>query len=131
MGLFRAAGSSFMGGGIATMHYIGMAAMRLPPMCQYSSVLVSISVVLAIVISFVALWLTFHFRGDTTGGSWLKSVSPLAIGATIPVTHYTGPIAANFVPASLGQRELAHSVSVSFLGGGGIFVVAFVVLGLV
>jgi two-component system, sensor histidine kinase and response regulator len=132
MGLFRAAvGSSFMGGGIATMHYIGMAAMRLPPMCQYSSVLVSISVVLAIVISFVALWLTFHFRGDTTGGSWLKSVSPLAIGGAIPVTHYTGMIAASFVPASLSQRELAHSVSVSFLGGGGIFVVAFVVLGFV
>src|ERR1017187_7069729 len=34
MGLLQATiGSLFMGGGIATMHYIGMAAMRLPAMC--------------------------------------------------------------------------------------------------
>src|SRR6266852_8656447 len=40
MGLFRAlAGSLFMGGGIAAMHYIGMAAMRLPAMCRYSPAL--------------------------------------------------------------------------------------------
>src|SRR5438128_7155779 len=29
------AGSAIMGGGIATMHYTGMAAMRLPAMCSY------------------------------------------------------------------------------------------------
>src|ERR1700736_6605071 len=35
MGVIRASlGSSFMGGGIATTHYIGMAAMRLPAMCH-------------------------------------------------------------------------------------------------
>src|SRR5712675_3413699 len=28
-------GSAVMGGGIATMHYTGMAAMRLPAMCSY------------------------------------------------------------------------------------------------
>ena len=32
-----AAGSVFMGAGIATMHYVGMAAMRLTGMCHYSS----------------------------------------------------------------------------------------------
>jgi two-component system, sensor histidine kinase and response regulator len=37
MGLFRAiVGSVFMGSAIAGMHYIGMAAMRLPAMCHYS-----------------------------------------------------------------------------------------------
>src|SRR3984893_19126431 len=91
MGLFRAAvGSIFMGSGIAAMHYIGMAAMRLPAMCHYSTALVVGSAVLAIVISFVALWLTFHFRGDTTAGGWLKGVSALVMGAAIPVMHYTG-----------------------------------------
>ena len=53
-----------MGGGIASMHYIGMEAMRLPAMCSYSVPLVSLlSAVLAIVISFVALWLSFALRG--------------------------------------------------------------------
>src|SRR5882724_9544282 len=36
MGWFRAlAGSVLMGAGIASMHYIGMAAMRLPAICRF------------------------------------------------------------------------------------------------
>src|ERR1700681_877791 len=102
MGLFQATvGSIFMGGGIAAMHYIGMEAMRLPAMCHYSPALVIVSAVLAIVISFVALWLTFHFRGDTTAGGWLKGVSALVMGAAIPVMHYTGMAAATFSPSTL------------------------------
>jgi two-component system sensor histidine kinase/response regulator len=57
-------GSVVMGSGIAAMHYIGMAAMRLSAMCSYSSGLVILSVVLAVGISLVALWLTFHFRDE-------------------------------------------------------------------
>src|SRR3979409_2496007 len=44
MGAFRAlAGSVLMGAGIASMHYIGMGAMRLPAVCQFSSFLVVLS----------------------------------------------------------------------------------------
>ena len=38
-------GGLLMGSGIATMHYVGMYAMRLPAMCQYSSRLVTLSVI--------------------------------------------------------------------------------------
>ena len=38
----------FMGAGIASMHYIGMEAMRLPAMCSYSWGLVWLSAALAI-----------------------------------------------------------------------------------
>src|ERR1700739_338919 len=56
MGACRAvAGSALMGAGIAGMHYIGMAAMRLPAMCQYNSFLVVLSVVFAVLISLAAL----------------------------------------------------------------------------
>ncbi len=49
MGWPRAlAGSAIMGGGIATMHYTGMAAMRLPATCSYDLRLLILSVVLAI-----------------------------------------------------------------------------------
>ena len=51
-----------IGLGIAATHYIGMGAMRLPAMCRYSAELVILSVVLAIFISWTALWLTFHLR---------------------------------------------------------------------
>src|SRR6202040_1046241 len=48
MGAFRTfGGSSLMGAGIAGMHYIGMAAMRLPAMCHFNSFLVVVSVMFA------------------------------------------------------------------------------------
>src|SRR5271156_4721342 len=49
MGLYRAAaGSVFMGAAIASMHYIGMAAMRLPARCTFSIPIVAASVALAV-----------------------------------------------------------------------------------
>jgi two-component system, sensor histidine kinase and response regulator len=132
MGFFRAAvGSMIMGGGIASMHYIGMEAMRLPAMCRYSPALVIASVVFAIMISFVAIWLAFHFRGVTTSGGWRKNASALVMGAAIPVMHYTGMAAARFTPAEMNPQEQLHSVSISFLSVVGICVVTFAILGIV
>src|SRR5437660_5864995 len=63
MGWFRAlAGSLLMGAGIASMHYIGMAAMRLAAICQFNSFLVGLSVVLGVPISVSALFLLFYVR---------------------------------------------------------------------
>jgi NO-binding membrane sensor protein with MHYT domain len=71
MGASRAvAGSVLMGAGIASMHYTGMAAMRLPAICRFSSSLVVMSVVFAVLISFAALWITFHFREEKKGIGW-------------------------------------------------------------
>ncbi len=123
------AASPVMGGGIAAMHYIGMAAMRMPGMCHYSTVLVGLSVVLAVVISLVALWLTFHFRGDTKGVSWAKLLSALAMGAAIPVMHYTGMAAVTF-SSSDARPELSYAVDISSLGTVAIVTVTFLVLGL-
>jgi two-component system sensor histidine kinase/response regulator len=131
MGLFRAIlGSIFMGSGIAGMHYIGMAAMRLPAVCQYSRVTVAISVALAMVISLVALWLTFHFRGETKSGGWRKALSAVVMGAAVPVMHYTGMAAASFTPAMSGHGDLAYALSISSLGVVSIILVTFMVLGL-
>jgi two-component system, sensor histidine kinase and response regulator len=131
MGLSRAvAGSLFMGSGIAGMHYIGMAAMRLPATCHYSPGVVAISVVLAILISFVALWLTFHFREETRSGGWRKALSAVVLGAAIPVMHYTGMAAASFTPSMSGDGGLSHALGISSLGTTGIIVVTFMVLGL-
>ena len=57
-------GSIFMGSGIASMHYIGMAAMRVPAEISYNMALVAFSVVLAIVSSLVALILDFSVRDE-------------------------------------------------------------------
>src|SRR6266478_3523870 len=112
MGVIRASlGSILMGSGIAAMHYIGMAAMRLPAMCHYSLALVTLSVVLAIVISLVALFLTFYFRGETTAWSWRKMLSALVMGAAIPVMHYSGMAAASFTASPTEHQDLSHAVN--------------------
>src|SRR5438270_7677459 len=87
-------GSAIMGGGIATMHYTGMAAMRLPAMCSYDPWLLTLSVAFAIVISLAAIWLTFHFREEAKGSAAWKAVSAVVMGAAIPAMHYTGMAAA-------------------------------------
>ncbi len=133
MGLIRASiGSVFMGGGIATMHYTGMAAMRLSAMCRWSPSLVVLSVVLAVVISFVALLLTFYFREEKSAWSWPKISSAVVMGAAIPIMHYTGMAAATFIGTTptQAQSDAAHAISVSSLSIAGIIVVTFMVLGL-
>src|SRR5579864_7455203 len=130
MGASRAvAGSVLMGAGIASMHYIGMAAMRLPAICQFNSSLVVMSVVFAILISFAALWITFHFRDEKKGIGWEKLAGAVVMGAAIPVMHYTGMAAASFMPSGM-PADLSHAVSISTLGTAGIAAVTFVVLGL-
>src|SRR5882757_3128553 len=130
MGWFRAlAGSVVMGAGIASMHYIGMAGMRLPAICQFNSFLVVLSVVFAVLISLAALWIAFHFRDEKTGIGWEKLAGAVVMGAAIPVMHYTGMAAASFTASGM-PVDLSHAVSISTLGTAGIAAVTLIVLGL-
>ena len=122
-------GSLLMGTGIAGMHYIGMAAMRLPATCQFNSFLVVLSVVFAITISLAALWITFRLREEKTGNGPQKLAGAIVMGAAIPVMHYTGMAAARFSLSSV-PPDLSHAVGISTLGTAGISAVTFVVLGL-
>jgi PAS domain S-box-containing protein len=129
MGPLRIAmGGLLMGTGIAAMHYVGMHAMRLPATCQYSLRLVTLSVILAIVISLVALLLTFQFRAEIKT-SWRKLASAMLMGAAIPVMHYTGMAAASFRPTAV-PLDLTHAVKISSIGVVGIGGVAFMTLSL-
>jgi PAS domain S-box-containing protein len=130
MGVSQAvAGSALMGAGIAGMHYIGMAAMRLPALCLFNSFLVILSVVFAVLISLAALWIAFHFRDEKTGIGWEKLAGAAVMGAGISVMHYTGMAAASFIPSGV-PADLSHAVSISTLGTAGIADVTFIVLGL-
>ena len=122
-------GGLLMGAGIAAMHYIGMDAMRLPAMCHYSAGIVFLSVVLAIVISLVALWLTFQLRTESRNIGWRKLASTLLMGAAIPAMHYTGMAAVTFTPMAL-QADLRHAVGITLLGTVGIAAVALLILSL-
>jgi two-component system sensor histidine kinase/response regulator len=127
--MFAATGGSIlMGGGIATMHYLGMSAMRLPAMCVYSPGVVALSVLLGVIISFAAIRLTFDVRGQTSQWSWQKSRNAVLMGLAIPVVHYAGMAGVTFLPAPLSDSDLKHAVSISDLGVAGIALGTFVIL---
>jgi two-component system, sensor histidine kinase and response regulator len=132
MGLLQAiGGSAFMGSGIASMHYIGMEAMRLPAMCSYSWGLVVLSGALAMVISFVALWLTYFLRDQLSSWGWRKLACAVVMGAAIPVMHYVGMAAVSFMPAPPQAASFSHAIKISDLGLACILIVTLVILGLV
>ena len=130
MSAFRAfAGSVLMGAGIASMHYIGMAAMRLPAITHYNSFLVVLSVVLAVLISLAALWITFHLRDEKAATGWRKIAGAVVMGAAIPIMHYTGMAAAHFTSSGM-PADLSRAISISALGTAGIVAATLLVLGL-
>ena len=130
MSLGRAiAGSIVMGAGIAAMHYIGMEAMRSTAMCHYDARLVALSIVLAMVISFVALRLAFLSRDDKKNASLRKLLSATVMGLAIPVMHYTGMAAASFTADGM-VPDMSHATSITTLGVAGITIVTLMILSL-
>ncbi len=95
-------GGVLMGIGIASMHYTGMAAMRMSPPVRYDPALFALSIVIAMIASWAALWIAFQLRGETLlSGFWRKAGSALLMGAAICGMHYTGMAAAIFPPHSM------------------------------
>jgi diguanylate cyclase (GGDEF)-like protein/PAS domain S-box-containing protein len=119
------AGSVVMGGGIAAMHYIGMAAIRCEAAIIYDRRIVALSIVLAIAISMVALQLAFRLRDEST--TWRKMISALVMGSAIPLMHYTGMWAAGFHVSGIAP-DLAHTIGISTIGVVSVSVSSFVVL---
>ena len=93
------AGAALMGVGIASMHYTGMAAMRMSPPIQYDPALFVASVAIAAGASLAALWMAFQLRQKYSGAAILgKLGSALIMGLAIAGMHYTGMAAARFAP---------------------------------
>jgi len=110
-----AGASVVMGSGIVTMHYVGMDAMRLPAKMIWNDALVTLSVGIAVIVSFVAIFLAFRFREDTREVSPLKITSAVVMGFAVFAMHYTGMAAVAFVPATMAVN-LSGAVAVSALG---------------
>jgi len=95
-------GSVLVGLGIASMHYAGMAAMRMSPPIDYDSLLVFASIVIAIFAAWIALQLAFRLPRTHTFMVFLaKFGSAIVLGAGIAGMHYTGMAAARYAPDSI------------------------------
>jgi PAS domain S-box-containing protein len=119
-------GSIFMGAGIAGMHYIGMAAMRLPAVTRYSPLLVTCSILLAILFSIIALLMAFDLREETRWSVPRRLGSATVMGVAVSAMHYTGMAAASFIPAS--PPDLSHAVSISPFGNSAVVIAALIML---
>lgn len=121
-------GSLVMGAGIATMHYTGMAAMRHTAVAIWDTRFVVLSVVIAVVVSAVALTLAFrHGHAPSEAWTWRKAASAVLMGAAIPSMHYTGMAAATFFSTDV-PLDLAKTMSMSELGADAIAVATIVIL---
>ncbi|MEU1039281.1 MHYT domain-containing protein [Streptomyces sp. NPDC005551] len=78
-------GGTITGLGVATMHYLGMAGMRLNGKLEYNTFTVSASVVIAVVAATAALWAA----GQVRGFLWSVGAS-LVMGLAVSGMHYTG-----------------------------------------
>ena len=85
----------FAGLGVATMHYMGMAAMQMDATISYDPLLFTASIVIAVVAATAALWLAFNLEAV-----WHKVAAAFIMGAAIGGMHYTGMAATIFTPLS-------------------------------
>ncbi|RFU85230.1 hypothetical protein DY218_18200 [Streptomyces triticagri] len=83
MALFT--GGTITGLGVASMHYLGMAGMRLSGTLEYDTPTVALSVVIAVVAATAALWAAVQVRGI----AWSLAAS-LVMGLAVSGMHYTG-----------------------------------------
>ena len=91
---------AIMGAGIATMHYTGMAALRLDALVMYYLSWWLLSIVNAIVCSTIAIWLVFRLGGGNS--LVLKAIAALVMGVAICGMHYTGMYATVCVSTGAG-----------------------------
>jgi PAS domain-containing protein len=108
------------------MHYIGMAAMRLPAVTRFSALLVTCSISLAILFSLIALLTAFDLREETRWSVPRRLGSATLMGVAVSAMHYTGMAAASFIPAS--PPDLSHAVSIPPLGDSAVAIAALIML---
>jgi NO-binding membrane sensor protein with MHYT domain len=118
-----AAAGVFMGGGIATMHYIGMTALHASAHMEHAPGLVVGSVAVAIAASGLALWLA-----GGRGGRPPLLLSATAFGIAITGMHYTAMAGLTVFPHTVPPSG-APALSTDLLAIV-VAIVAFVVSGI-
>jgi NO-binding membrane sensor protein with MHYT domain/two-component sensor histidine kinase len=94
-------GGTLIGVAIVSMHYTGMAAMKLVPPIRYDPWVVILSIFIAVAASVLALWSAFELRFENFFSAfWKRAGSAVIQGSAIYGMHYTGMAAAAFAPGS-------------------------------
>ena len=104
-------GGVIIGCGVASMHYIGMSAIRVQDSLTYDPMLVAASVIIAVIAGTAALWaaLRLHSLVSTFAAS-------LIMGVAVSGMHYTGMAALRVYPEpGVSVSTSATASAIAFL----------------
>ncbi|WP_394695221.1 putative bifunctional diguanylate cyclase/phosphodiesterase [Pseudoxanthomonas japonensis] len=104
-------GAVVMGLGIAAMHYVGMAAMRMDPAIIYRPLWFSASLLIAIVAAGAALVIAYRLRDNAHHERLHRLLAAGVMGVAIVGMHYTGMAAAYFPAGSICSAALRDGLS--------------------
>ena len=104
-------GAVVMGMGIAAMHYVGMAAMRMDPHIVYRPGWFIASVLIAIAAAGGALAIAYRLREDVHHERLHRALAAAVMGVAIVGMHYTGMAAAHFPEGSTCGAALRAGLS--------------------
>ncbi len=103
--------AAVLGSGIAAMHYVGMAAMRMAPGIDYDPTWFAASILIAVAAAGTALWIAFSLRRDADKGVGRhRLIAALVMGLAIVGMHYTGMAAARFPEGSFCGAALSGGI---------------------
>ncbi|MCH6485397.1 EAL domain-containing protein [Pseudoxanthomonas sp. LH2527] len=104
-------GAVVMGLGIAAMHYVGMAAMRMQPAIIYQPVWFAASLLIAIGAAGAALAIAYRLRDNARHERLHRALAAGVMGVAIVGMHYTGMAAAHFPAGSICSAALRDGLS--------------------
>ncbi|MCR6685239.1 bifunctional diguanylate cyclase/phosphodiesterase [Pseudoxanthomonas sp.] len=110
-----AGGSLLMGCGIALMHYMGMAALRMQPSIDYHPGWFLASILVAVAASAAALWIAFRLRGEKRRHYFARAAAAVIMGLAVVGMHYTGMAAARFAPGAMCGAAGARALPADWL----------------
>lgn len=99
-------GGVLVGLGIGTMHYSGMAAMRMAPLLRYEPVTFFLSIGVAVILATLALWIRFRLHRTRLTLLQRVVISGIVLGLAISGMHYTGMAAARFIGQTTPPDDL-------------------------
>ena len=86
-----------VGAGIGAMHYVGMEAMIMPLEMRYVPSLFLLSVLVAVVLAMVALWIHFGLQHAGISPILRFVLAGVVMGSAISSMHYAGMAAVRFI----------------------------------
>ncbi|MDP1524090.1 MAG: EAL domain-containing protein [Methylotenera sp.] len=125
----------FMGAGISSMHYIGMAALKMSPAITYNPGIYALSIFIAIAASWIALLMMFRGEQIKLPEYVRFALGSLVMGLAISGMHYTSMQGVTISPGSVCMGGAVHidspalAIIVSLVSllwfGGGILAASF------